>query len=371
MDNHRVPGPVSRRLRYPDITIFALIIVANCAQAGDVSDDREPCACSGPDSFFNPVPTTISDEAQDFIRGLPDPATYPASPAPDDIEGWRRLREKQELRARPRMDAIKDEFGAKIIPGRMGGVPILDIRPATWQKSAPVIVFIHGGGYTLGSAASSLAASIPLAHDSGMRVISIDYSTAPAAGFREILDEATSVIRALYAVGFKPENVALVGVSAGGGIAMGATLKMRDDGTEPVGAIVLWSPTADLSNGGETWTTLRHVEPAFDAKKQLNSVGQTFAPVSELTNPYVSPVYGQYDDRFPPTLIQGGTRETLLSGFVRLYRVIDSAGADARLDLYEGMVHAFQEIAYGLPESGLARQNSIRFLRQHLVAVRP
>jgi acetyl esterase/lipase len=80
----------------------------------------------------------------------------------------------------------------------------------------------------------------------------------------------------------------------------------------------------------------------------------------------VSPVHGDFTAGYPPTLIQGGTREALLSGFVRLYQAIDTQGGTARLDLYEGMVHAFQEIRPYLPESALARKKSAAFLRQYL-----
>ena len=110
------------------------------------------------------------------------------------------------------------------------------------------------------------------------------------------------------------------------------------------------------------------MELAFDTARfpDPTAAGLAFASADELTNPLVSPVYAEFDESFPPVLIQGGTREVMLSGFVRLYRAIDSAGGIAKLDLYEGMFHAFQEIAWFLPESTQSRQNTIRFLEKHL-----
>ena len=72
-----------------------------------------------------------------------------------------------------------------------------------------------------------------------------------------------------------------------------------------------------------------------------------------LENPYISPVYGDYTKGFPPTLIQGGTREIFLSNFVLQYQAIDCAGQVAILDLYEGMTHVFQAYAPDLPEPGM------------------
>ena len=72
-------------------------------------------------------------------------------------------------------------------------------------------------------------------------------------------------------------------------------------------------------------------------------------PNRQITrHPYVSPVYGDYSQGFPPTLIQGGTREIFLSNFVRHYRALDDAGVEVELDLYEGMPHVFQGKAPGL-----------------------
>jgi acetyl esterase/lipase len=77
-------------------------------------------------------------------------------------------------------------------------------------------------------------------------------------------------------------------------------------------------------------------------------------------------VYADFTGGFPPTLIQGGTREIFLSNCVRLYRALDAAGQDVTLDLYEGMPHVFQSFAPDLPESLLARRKVADFLASHL-----
>ena len=81
---------------------------------------------------------------------------------------------------------------------------------------------------------------------------------------------------------------------------------------------------------------------------------------------FVSPVYGDYSKGFPPTLIQGGTKEIFLSNFVRQYQVLDAAGQTVKLDLYEGMPHVFQGQLPDAPESKLALRKMREFLRLHL-----
>ena len=92
-----------------------------------------------------------------------------------------------------------------------------------------------------------------------------------------------------------------------------------------------------------------------------------YADPKDHRHPYVSPVYADYEPGFPPTLIQGGTKEILLSNFVRLYHVMDAAHVRAKLDLHEGMWHVFQALHHDLPESKKARGKVAYFLKTYLV----
>jgi acetyl esterase/lipase len=117
---------------------------------------------------------------------------------------------------------------------------------------------------------------------------------------------------------------------------------MRDKGLGMPAAVVLWSPWADITDRGDSAITMKPFDPYYVYEKHLKSSADTYADPKDQKHPYVSPVYGDYSKGFPPTLIQGGTRELFLSHFVRLYRAIDGAGGVAVLDLYEGMPHVFQ-----------------------------
>lgn len=314
--------------------------------------------------FENPVPVTVSAQARQFLSGLhaPTPLVLPDA---QDAAGWRKIQQDYENRSAGAMSRIRGQYQPQIRSATYAGVPVLDIRPRDYHPDRRVVIFVHGGGYVMGSAASSLGASVPMASDSGLRIISVDYSLAPETPYDRMVDQVVRVIEAVIKEGHPPSSLAVMGVSAGGGLATGSLLRMQAEGKPLPAALLLWSPAADLAMQGETMTTLARYEPAFDVSQAHEMLGMV-APPGRLNDPVVSPVHGKFGPSFPPTLIQGGTREVLLSGFVRLYQAIDTQGGMAKLDLYEGMVHTFQEIRPDLPESRLARRKCAEFLIQHL-----
>jgi acetyl esterase/lipase len=226
-------------------------------------------------------------------------------------------------------------------------------------------VYIHGGAHTFHSAHSTLPISALVADATARRVISIDYTVAPQAKWQQASDQVLAVLQAL-----EPEvkigDIALFGDSAGGALAAGSALKMRDKGMAMPAAIVLWAPWADITDRGDSATTLKHADPSYLYDKHLKPAADAYAAPRDQKNPYVSPVYGDFSKGFPPTLIQGGTREIFLSHFVRLYRAIDSAGGVAVLDLYEGMTHVFQPAIPDAPEGKACVAKMDKFLKLHL-----
>ena len=312
------------------------------------------------------IPATVSPDAQAFLAGFSEPAAKARSPAADDVAGWQRAHAGNEAEMRRRNAEIAARYRPQLTRTQLGGVPVLDIRPEGWIESGRVLVYVHGGGYVLHSAASSLISSVPVADDTGLRVCSVDYTPAPAAGYREIVGQAAAVLTALRAAGHDWADIALFGDSAGAAIACAAALKLRDEGLGLPAAIVLWSPWADIAEVGDTYTTLRAADLVFSYPRHLKSAALAYAPAEDHRHPWVSPVYGDFRPGFPPTLIQGGTKEIFLSNCVRLYQALDTAGQTVKLDLYEGMPHVFQAFKPDLPESQLARQKMKAFLGRYL-----
>ena len=312
------------------------------------------------------IPTTISPEAQQALAKFSRTVRNAPLPAPGDIEAWKKVQAEFEKKRAAANAAVVQEYEPDIAPRKLGGVPVLDIKPKGWKESKRVLVYTHGGAYTLYSANSRLISAVPMAHDTGLRVIAVDYTLAPHAKWQEVTSQVVAVIQALIKEGHSLKEIAIYGESAGGGLAAATVLKMRDLGLGMPAAVVLWSPWADITDAGDSYATLLDADPLLYYPGNLKNCADAYAAPADQRNPYVSPVYGDYSKGFPPTLIQAGTKEIFLSNAVRQYQALDQAGIPAKLDLYEGMWHIFQVFNHDLPESKLARKKVRAFLEHRL-----
>ena len=225
---------------------------------------------------------------------------------------------------------------------------MVEVIPAELASTQKIAVYTHGGAYVLNSAKAVIESAMFFAAETGLRVLAVDYTLAPHSKWQDTIEDVIGVFKALANQGYAPGDIVLYGDSAGGGLAAGVTLKMRDLGMDMPAALVLWSPWADISETGDTYVTLRDAEPFFTYEHVLGPAALAYADAKDHKNPYVSPVYGEFGQGFPPTLIQGGTKEIFLSNFIRLYQALDQAGQTVKLDIYEGMPHVFVPI---MPES--------------------
>ncbi len=308
-------------------------------------------------AYESSLPETISDQAKTHLQAMPDPLTLKPNPDADDIKGWAVVNQALEEKLRPDNQAIIERFEPTITEKVIHSVPVIEVLPKGWKDNGKVLVYAHGGGYTRYNAQSTLLRCIPVANETGLKVVSVDYTTAPKGNYQTITDEVIAVFKGLVEQGYQWQDIAAYGESAGGSLIAGAVLKLRDQGELLPAALVLWSPWSDITETGDSYITLKDSEPAYHYRLHLKSSADAYAPVSEQKHPYVSPVYGDYQKPFPPVLIQGGTRETFLSNAVRLYQAMDQPGHTVKLDLYEGMPHVFQ-IHWDWPEAKLAIQKT-------------
>jgi epsilon-lactone hydrolase len=311
------------------------------------------------------IPTSISKAAQEILKNLTmDMPTF-VVPNSDDLKGWQRLNQLISSMFMQLSQPIVDRYQPNITATKIGDVNVLDIKPKNWRDSGKVLVYLHGGGYVSLGANSTLGNAATVSNSTGLRVISVDYSLAPASKWNQTTDEVVSVIQALKDQGYSLDDIAMYGDSAGGGLVAGSVLKMRDEGVGMPAALVLWSPWTDLIGAGDTFFTLENADPFLSNDLAIKMAG-AYANPSDQKNPYVSPAYGNFSNGFPPTLIQGGTKEMLLSDFVRLYQALDQAGIPVKLDIYEGMPHVFQTFFPNTIESNIAITKASDFLKEHL-----
>lgn len=314
------------------------------------------------------IPTTVSADAQKTIgewtlegrnKGVEN---FLKADAP--LSEWAaKQKEFNDMASEPMADLL-EYYHPTVDTIEVGGIRAIDVKPKNYKESDNVVVYIHGGAYVFFTADVTLLTSVPLADVSGLRVISIDYTLAPQAKFDKITDEVLQFYQGLLDEGYKPENISIYGDSAGGGLAAGSVLKMRDKGMELPSSLVLWSPWADIDRIGDTYFTNANNDPNLVYPGFLEECALAYADKEEFKNPYVSPVYGDYTKNFPPTLIQVGGKETFLSNSIRMYRVLNEADKEVKLDVYEGMWHVWQAY-YKMPESKIAVKNTSKFILEH------
>jgi epsilon-lactone hydrolase len=311
------------------------------------------------------VPPTISAEAQAVLRALIEAKPYAIEfPPPDDLPAWEKVHDLAEARNKAKAEKALAASQATVTEVQLGGVTVEDIRPHGWSENGKVVVYVHGGGYTLYSARSTFADAAPMAKATGLRLVSVNYTPAPRARFEEIQQQIVSVFDALIEAGYAMRDIAIYGESAGGGLTASTVLNLRDQNKGMPAAAVFWSPNTDLSSRDDSTVTLDPDDPVLTYSTLLVNGSKAYAGDVPVDDPRVSPLYADLSKGFSPSLVVVGTKEMLLSSSVRFYQALEAAGQSVKLDVYEGMWHAFPE--YGLPESKVAVEKSAAFINDHL-----
>lgn len=313
------------------------------------------------------IPSTVSPQAKVALERYYAAVAHYATNRPVQprtVQDWDQRNAQIAAAIGPYVKANVDATGVKVREQSLGGVPVLRITSPGYKPTSRVLVYIHGGGYVYFSARTTLTNPALMAVASGLEVISVDYTLAPRGNWKSMTDQVIAVYKAVLA-DHKAAQIGVFGDSAGGGMAAGVVLKLRDQGMPLPGALYLISPWSDITNAGDTYTTLAAADPVLD-ETSLKWGADAYAAPQDQKNPYVSPVYGDYSKAFPPTLIQGGTREIFLSNFVRQYQAIRDGNHEAILDLYEGMPHVFQATAPTIPETKIAITRAAKFFEANL-----
>jgi epsilon-lactone hydrolase len=228
------------------------------------------------------------------------------------------------------------------------------------KDAAPdkTILFIHGGGYGLGSAKAYRGLASQIAAHTKTKVFVLEYPLAPEAKLPTAFNIAVETISKLSANG----RVAIVGDSAGGGLTLASTAKLA--GNNNLAAVVAFSPWTDLTLSGESMRSMAvsdiSLDPEYLRQSALNYAGET-----PLNDPDCSPLFG-IPTGMPPVLLQVGTDEILRDDSIRYAESSARLGNAVELEIYEGMHHVFPLNIKELKTSRLAVERAANFLLTHL-----
>jgi acetyl esterase/lipase len=223
-----------------------------------------------------------------------------------------------------------------------------------------IVVYLHGGGYCIGSLTSHRAMLTHLAAATEGRVLAVDYRLAPEHPFPAALDDAIAAYR-FVAAGHDPSSIVLAGDSAGGGLTVATLMALRDAGDRlPAGGICL-SPWADLSQSGATIHSNATIDPMVRAD-DLDRWADAYAGTTDPRRPELSPLFGDLTG-LPPLHIEVGTAEVLLDDSRRLAARVRASGGEVTYLEGEDLVHVWHFFAGQVPEADEAIRRVAAFVR--------
>ena len=228
-----------------------------------------------------------------------------------------------------------------------------------------VVLYFHGGGYLLGSPKTHERLTGHLANAVGCRVLSVDYRLAPEHPHPAAVEDATSAYRWLLAQGYAPENIAISGDSAGGGLTLAALLSIKQNDLPQPAAAVALSPWTDMEASGDSMTLNQGKDLIIQKSGIFDMAASFLGEGNSPRDPLASPLRGDYAG-IAPIYFQVGGDELLLDDSTRVADKAMAAGLDVKLDIFPGMQHVFQAAAGNLAEATEALQRIGNYLRPHL-----
>lgn len=229
--------------------------------------------------------------------------------------------------------------GTRSVADEWNGVRGVRVHPVKHSDDARVLLYLHGGGFTLGSHRTHKSITSHIARASTAPVVVPNYRLAPEHPYPAALDDTLSVYRKLLEHSL-PSDIAIGGDSAGAGLALQAVLAMPDAGLPTPAALLLISPWVDLSLSGDSHQQMRDVDPML-ADSWLRRAADAYRGDIPAHDPRVSSLFADLRG-LPPTLVQVGRDEILLSDAQRLTERALAAGVDLRLEVETGLWHDYQ-----------------------------
>jgi monoterpene epsilon-lactone hydrolase len=281
-----------------------------------------------------------------------------SAPRPETVEERRAAMESLAAIAPIPDDVQCQPVDAGGVPGEWISAPGADVER--------VILYLHGGGYSIGSVKTHRELVSRIARASGARALAIDYRLAPEHPFPAAVEDSTAAYRWLLSTGADPARLVIAGDSAGGGLTVATLVALRDAGDPLPAAAVCLSPWVDMEGIGESMTTKADLDPMVTREDLLEGAKMYLGDADPRT-PLAAPLYADLAG-LPPLLIQAGTAETLLNDSTRLADRARSAGVDATLEVWDDMIHVWQAFALMLPEGQLAIDRIGEFIQEHVGA---
>lgn len=245
-------------------------------------------------------------------------------------------------------------------------VPTVHIQPKT-TKSGLGILYLHGGGYVVGSSKSHMKLAAQIGQAAQAQVWLAEYRLDPEHPSPAAIEDSIAVYKALLAQGQDPKKLVIAGDSAGGGLSLSTVIALRNAGLPLPAALVLLSPWVDLSLSGNTIKT-HAAQDAMLSEDWLVWCAKNYCGPKSATDPTCSPLYADLTG-LPPVLIHVGTEEVLLDDAKRLAEQAEKCGIPTTFKIYDKVGHVFQFHAGILKESDDSIKGIGQFIDKHMQSI--
>ena len=240
----------------------------------------------------------------------------------------------------------------------LGGVSSLGLLPKGCSGDH-VILWLHGGGFTMGSSRSHKGLASQVAASAKIAAIVPDYRLAPEHRHPAALEDAVRAYQAILGEGVQAGRIILAGDSAGGGLALATALKIKDLGLSMPAGMILLSPWVDFTNGGWSHGAKAQRDP-FLTTNGLNTRAVQYLGEAKL------PLLKADMRGLPPTFIQTGEAEILMSDSTSLAERLGAAGVPVSLEIWPEMFHVFQARYPALSQARAAIQRLGQWAAAHV-----
>jgi salicylate hydroxylase len=282
---------------------------------------------------------------------------------PEAVRAFGRWRDAVSVEDRSRMWVGEREAYERLLPPSgaaertcAGGVAAVRVGAG----EGPVVLHLHGGGYTMGSAAGAVELAERIASAVGGWVLVPDYRLAPEHPYPAALEDALAAYR--WLVREQPNvPVLLSGECAGGGLAIALALSARDAGDPMPRAIWVVSPFCDLTVSSPSANAVPGRDPWL-GRDRLRTLAASYIHARDAAEPLISPARADLRD-LPPLLVHVAEGEALHDDAVMLADAARAAGVEVRLEIVPDSVHSFVLFPF-LPEAG----GALRALAEHVGA---
>jgi acetyl esterase/lipase len=229
-----------------------------------------------------------------------------------------------------------------------GGVPAeWVVAPGATRDR--VILYLHGGGYVMGSINTHRAMIARISRAARAKALALEYRLAPEHPFPAAVEDATAAYRWLLAQGYPAGKIVIAGDSAGGGLTLATLFALRDAETPLPAAAVPISAWSDMEGTGASIKTRASRDPMVAAGMLFN-LAKAYVGDADPRTPLASPLHGDYHG-LPPMLMHVGDAEILLDDTTRVAEKAKAAGVKVDLEVWDDMVHVWHVFAKILPEA--------------------